>query len=275
MDGIRHVVRTGCAWRHLPADLPPWQTVYWYFKQWERDKASIECFLHFESNYGCSRARAPQPSAGHHRLAKRQGRRHSRPRQPRLRRGQEDQWPETVHRHRHAGRAHRGDRARGQRPGPRRSQTTLLHMYLASPIRFVFADCGFAGKLVEWAAIIVRTTLHIMRKPEGQQGFAVVPRRGCVERTLAWLTAHRRLARDYERDSATSEAVIRWAAINTMTNRITRTNQPSASNAGRGPTRAEAQLRRWRRLSGASPARDARPDSGGAAGHRPDRTRRG
>jgi len=44
----------------------------------------------------------------------------------------------------------------------------------------------------------------------------------CVERTLAWLTAHRRLARDHERDPATSEAMIRWAAINTVTSRIAR-----------------------------------------------------
>jgi transposase len=50
----------------------------------------------------------------------------------------------------------------------------------------------------------------------------VEPRLRCVERTLAWLTAHRRLARDYERDLTTSEAMIRWAAINTMTSRIAR-----------------------------------------------------
>ena len=64
--------------------------------------------------------------------------------------------------------------------------------------------------------------VHVVRKPEGQHGFAVIPRRWCVERTLAWLTARRRLARDYERDPATSEAMIRWAAINTMTSRIAR-----------------------------------------------------
>jgi transposase len=71
----------------------------------------------------------------------------------------------------------------------------MLRMYLAAPIRFVFADAGFAGKLVEWATTILRTTLHIVRKPEGQQGFAVIPRLWCVEPTLAWLTAHRRIAR--------------------------------------------------------------------------------
>lgn len=51
-----------------------------------------------------------------------------------------------------------------------------------------------------------------------------------MERTLAWLTAHRRLARDYERDPATAEAMIRWAAINGMLRQLTRggpaTRQP-------------------------------------------------
>jgi hypothetical protein len=50
----------------------------------------------------------------------------------------------------------------------------------------------------------------------------VIPRRWAVERTFAWLTAHRRLARDYERDPAVSEAMIRWAAINTIIRRIAR-----------------------------------------------------
>jgi transposase len=102
------------------------------------------------------------------------------------------------------------------------AKTTLLSAYLISPIRFVFADGGFAGKLVDWARTILATVVHIVRKPEGQHGFAVIPRRWCVERTLAWRTAHRRRACDYERDPTTSEAMIRWAAINTMTSRIAR-----------------------------------------------------
>ena len=69
---------------------------------------------------------------------------------------------------------------------------------------------------------MLRTTLHIVRKPADQRGFAVIPRRRAVERTLAWITAHRRLARDYERDPAMAEAMIRWAAINTITRRIAR-----------------------------------------------------
>ena len=41
--------------------------------------------------------------------------------------------------------------------------------------------------------------IEIVRKPATQRGFEVHPKRWVVERTLAWLTAHRRLARDYER----------------------------------------------------------------------------
>jgi transposase len=55
---------------------------------------------------------------------------------------------------------------------------------------------------LDCAHTLLRTTLHIVRKPAGQRGFAVIPRRWAVERTFAWLTAHRRLARDYERDPA-------------------------------------------------------------------------
>jgi transposase len=52
---------------------------------------------------------------------------------------------------------------------------------------------------------------------------------GAVERTFAWLTAYRRLARDYERDLAVSEAMIRWAAINTITRRIAADARPPGS----------------------------------------------
>ena len=66
---------------------------------------------------------------------------------------------------------------------------------------------SFAGKLVDWARTILATVVHAVR-------------------TLAWLTAHRRLARDYERDATTSEAMIRWATFTTMTSRIAR-GQPA------------------------------------------------
>ncbi|OZV81491.1 hypothetical protein CA850_09895 [Micromonospora echinospora] len=75
----------------------------------------------------------------------------------------------------------------------------------ATPLRHVFADSGFASRLVDWALDTLRTTLEIVRKPADQRGFVVHPRRWVVERTLAWLTAHRRLARDHETRPATSK----------------------------------------------------------------------
>nr|WP_166427225.1 transposase [Nonomuraea mesophila] len=75
---------------------------------------------------------------------------------------------------------------------------------------------------MDWARDTLRTTLEIVRKPADQRGFSVISRRLVVERTLAWLTACRRLARDYERDPAVSEAIIRWAAIAGMARRLTR-----------------------------------------------------
>lgn len=100
------------------------------------------------------------------------------------------------------------------------AKSILLDLYLRTRVRFVYADAGFAGRLLDWASTILKTTVEVVRKPPEQRGFAVIPRRWVVERTLAWLTAHRRLARDYERHPAVSEAVIRWAAINTITRRI-------------------------------------------------------
>ncbi len=82
----------------------------------------------------------------------------------------------------------------------------------------VFAAGGYAGRLVAWPR--PRIVLEIVRKPEGQRGFAVLPRRWVVERTLSWLTAHRRLARDYERLPEHAEAWVKWAMIGIMTRRL-------------------------------------------------------
>ena len=70
--------------------------------------------------------------------------------------------------------------------------------------------------------------VEIVRKPDGQRGFEVLPRRWVVERTLAWITKCRRLDHDYERLPRTSEAMIKWAMIGLMTRRL-------ASAPGRQP----------------------------------------
>ena len=115
------------------------------------------------------------------------------------------------------------------------AKITLLSTHLATPIRHVFADQGFAGRLVDWAATRLQTSVEIVRKPAEQKGFAVHKKRWVVERSLAWLTAHRRLAHDYERDPTASEAFIRWAAINTMIRRLDRGRPCGARNSVKVP----------------------------------------
>jgi transposase len=222
VNAILYVVRSGCPWRYLPADLPPWQTVYWYFTRWEDAGVTNELLAALRIKARVAQGREPEPSAG-------------------IIDSQSVKGGDTV------GADSRGYDAGKKINGRKRfivtdtcgflvtvavlaaswqdrdgAKTALLSAYLATPIRHVFADQGFAGRLVDWARDILKTTVEIVRKPAEQRGFVVHPRRWVVERTLAWLTACRRLARDYERHPEVSEAIIRWAAIAGMTRRITR-----------------------------------------------------
>jgi hypothetical protein len=49
----------------------------------------------------------------------------------------------------------------------------LLQAYPCTGVRFVFADGAFAGRLLDWADTILRTTLHIVRKPADQRGVRI------------------------------------------------------------------------------------------------------
>jgi transposase len=62
--------------------------------------------------------------------------------------------------------------------------------------------------------------LQLVRKTVNQRGFQVLPHRWVVERTFGWLVRHRRLARDYERLTESSEAMIRLATIHMMLRRL-------------------------------------------------------
>ena len=64
VDAILYVVRTGCAWRQLPADFPPWQTVYWYFNRWEQAKATEKILPVVRAQLRVQEGRNPEPSAG-------------------------------------------------------------------------------------------------------------------------------------------------------------------------------------------------------------------
>jgi len=64
VDAILYVVRTGCSWRQLPGDFPPWQTVYWYFNQWEQAKTTDKILPVVREQLRVQEGRDPEPSAG-------------------------------------------------------------------------------------------------------------------------------------------------------------------------------------------------------------------
>ncbi|SEG22947.1 Transposase DDE domain-containing protein [Jhaorihella thermophila] len=76
----------------------------------------------------------------------------------------------------------------------------------------VFADGGYAGRLVAWAQDKAHVALEIVKRPRGANGFVVIRRRWVVERTFAWIMKCRRLVR-------VAEALITIAAIATLVRR--------------------------------------------------------
>lgn len=86
-------------------------------------------------------------------------------------------------------------------------------------LRLVWADGGYAGKLIGWLAEFCQWTLEIVKRNE-QKGFYVLPRRWVVERTFAWIGRCRRMSKDYEELTENSEAMIQIAMIRLMLKRL-------------------------------------------------------
>ncbi len=85
-------------------------------------------------------------------------------------------------------------------------------------LRIIWADAGYTGELVHWAAEFGEWLLAIIRRTD--KGFKVLPRRWVVERTFAWFGQYRRLSKDYEERTTASEAMIHLAMIQLMVRRI-------------------------------------------------------
>jgi transposase len=102
-------------------------------------------------------------------------------------------------------------------------------------IVLVWADGGYAGRLVAFAHQFLRITLQIVRKPAGQRTFEVLPRRWVVERTLSWLVRCCRLDHDYERLPQHAEAMVKWAMIGVGRNTPERGHACSSGSCEKWP----------------------------------------
>ncbi len=88
-------------------------------------------------------------------------------------------------------------------------------------LSLIWGDGGCAGKFADWVRENADCDLAVVRKPKGERGFAVIPRRWAVERTFARLGNFRRLSKDYEDLSKVWESWVRTAMIHLMLRRLT------------------------------------------------------
>lgn len=115
------------------------------------------------------------------------------------------------------------DAARIQLPAGKNHFRRLAH---------IWADGGYTGHLPDWTTQCLGVVLDIVRRSDDVQGFQVLPRRWVVERSFAWLLRSRRLVRDYERRTDTSETVIPWSMTMLMSRRlVARQQRPAPARA--------------------------------------------
>jgi putative transposase len=90
-------------------------------------------------------------------------------------------------------------------------------------LQLIWADGGYRGKLLEWVQALRKLNplrLKIVKRSDQKKGFHVLPRRWLVERTFGWLGRQRRLSKDYEFLTQTSEVMIQAAMIGLMLRRL-------------------------------------------------------
>jgi putative transposase len=109
------------------------------------------------------------------------------------------------------------------RDGAKLLLEALRHRF--SRLRLIWADGAYTGELLAWVWALRpwrKVRLEIVKRPTGVKGFQLLPWRWIVERTFGWLGRYRRLSKDYEYLTQTSEAMIRVAMIHLMVRRLAR-----------------------------------------------------
>jgi putative transposase len=91
-----------------------------------------------------------------------------------------------------------------------------------SRLELIWADAGYSGKLIDWVNSVCGWMLGIVKCSDDVKGFQVLPRRWVVERTFGWLGRYRRLSKDYEGLTESSQAFIYASMMNIMIRRLSR-----------------------------------------------------
>jgi putative transposase len=226
-DAIFYINRTGCAWRYLPTEFPPWQTVYAYYRAWLRKgllRRVHDALVRMVREHAGKKA---EPSTlmvdsqsikahwGDHRgfdgFKKVIGRKRS-------------IFVDTL------GLIH-GVRSDAASLGEYKAACTMVERLPDYNLKALYADAGYRAHDFQnavherfriWPTITASTHRADGRKGKILTSSNLKPTRWIVERTFAWLNHFRRLTRDYERRVDGAQAMVLVAMIQLMLRRLTR-----------------------------------------------------
>jgi transposase len=226
-NGLRYVVRGGISWRMVPNDLPPWYTIYQQTQRWL--KAGVfEALVHdLRVLLRLATGRNEQPTATIF---------DSRTLQSSVESGERAGYDGAKRRKGskmhmavdtlgllltlHVTAANEQDRAQVGQLAQQVQQVT------GETVEVAFVDQGYTGETAAQAAAEHGIRLEVIKLEEAKRGFVLLPRRWVVERSFAWLSRFRRLARDYERLPETLKGLHLLAFAMLMAQRFVQTVAP-------------------------------------------------
>lgn len=199
-NAVRWLVRTGAQWRYLPHGFPPWPTVYQQTQRWRDAGVFAEMVPDLRVLLRWAQGRADDPTAAI--IDSRTLR--STPESGA--RGGDDGAKRKNGTKLHAAVDTLGDllalhvtAANEQDRTQIATLTAAIREATGEHVEIAFVDQGDTGEQPATDAAVQGIDLGVLKLPAAKRGFVLLPRRWVIERTFAWATRFRRLARDYER----------------------------------------------------------------------------